>query len=99
MCGIVGYASSREGITPSALEIPRDTLTHRGPDSSGLWSADDARVVLAFRRLAIIDLSELGSQPMEGGQGRLHIVFNGEIYNYRDLRERLTSRGHRFRSQ
>src|SRR6266550_3201314 len=99
MCGIVGYASSRGRITSSSLEIPRDTLTHRGPDSSGLWSSQDARAVLAFRRLAIIDLSELGSQPMEGGQGALHIVFNGEIYNYRDLRERLISKGHRFRTQ
>ena len=99
MCGIVGYASSRKGNRPSALEIPRDTLRHRGPDSSGLWTSDDGRVALGFRRLAIIDLSELGSQPMEGAQGRLHIVFNGEIYNYRELRERLIKKGHHFRSQ
>src|SRR5439155_9956562 len=99
MCGIVGYVSSRDRITTSSLEIPRDTLTHRGPDSSGMWNSHDARVVLGFRRLAIIDLSELASQPMEGGDGTVHIVFNGEIYNYRDLRERLISHGHHFRTQ
>jgi asparagine synthase (glutamine-hydrolysing) len=73
-------------------------MIHRGPDSLGMWSSDDGRVVLGHRRLAIIDLSALGSQPMEGAARTLHIVYNGEIYNHREVRRSLEQRGHRFRS-
>ena len=71
----------------------------RGPDGAGLWIADDARVGLAHRRLSIIDLSDAGAQPMANADGRLRVVFNGEIYNYRQLRAELEKKGYRFQSQ
>ncbi len=70
----------------------------RGPDGAGLWIADQHRVGLAHRRLAIIDLSALGAQPMASEDGQFHIVFNGGIYNYPALRDELAGRGYRFRS-
>jgi asparagine synthase (glutamine-hydrolysing) len=76
----------------------RDPLAHRGPDAAGVWMSDDCRVGLAHRRLSIIDLSELGHQPMADATGDCRVVFNGEIYNYRELRGELEGRGERFRS-
>src|SRR5258708_29686963 len=73
-------------------------MAPRGPDGAGLWLSGDRRVGLAHRRLAIIDLSESGAQPMSSDDGALTITFNGEIYNYRELRAQLESRGHRFRT-
>lgn len=70
----------------------------RGPDGDGLWMSRDARVGLAHRRLAVIDLSEGGAQPMATADGRLRITFNGEIYNYRELRRELERKGHVFLS-
>ena len=75
----------------------RDSLRHRGPDDAGVWWSEDGRVGLGHRRLAIIDLSAAGRQPMTDATGRLQIVFNGEIYNYRELR-RNSGVGHRFRT-
>lgn len=77
----------------------REHMARRGPDGSGLWVADDDRVGLAHRRLAIIDPSESGSQPMHSADGRLVVVFNGEIYNYRELRRLLQGKGYRFRTE
>jgi asparagine synthase (glutamine-hydrolysing) len=74
-------------------------IAHRGPDDSGLWSSADGSVALAHRRLSIIDLSPLGRNPMYWDDGRLWITFNGEIYNFRELRQELESAGYRFRSQ
>jgi asparagine synthase (glutamine-hydrolysing) len=74
----------------------RDTLLHRGPDDQGVWRSPDASVGLGHRRLSIIDLSAAGRQPMTDGAEDLQIVFNGEIYNYRELRDDLRARGHRF---
>lgn len=76
----------------------RDTLVHRGPDDAGSWWSPDGRVGLAMRRLAIIDLSPGGHQPMLDQSGRLCITFNGEIYNYRLLRRELEELGHTFRT-
>ncbi len=75
------------------------TLAHRGPDDDGCWEAADGSVALAHRRLSIIDLSPLGRNPMSWDGGRLWITFNGEIYNYRELRTELEGAGHRFRTQ
>jgi asparagine synthase (glutamine-hydrolysing) len=76
----------------------RDRLAHRGPDHAGLWRSDDGRVVLGHRRLSIIDLDPRSDQPMTSADGRLVITFNGEIYNYRDLRAGLEREGLEFRT-
>jgi asparagine synthase (glutamine-hydrolysing) len=96
MCGIVGYASIKRPIAPSLLLQMRDTLRHRGPDDAGTWSSADGLVALGHRRLAIIDLSPAGRQPMADSSGQLKIVFNGEIYNYLELRRELEERNHVF---
>jgi asparagine synthase (glutamine-hydrolysing) len=98
MCGIVGVASLSGGIDLELVTRMRDTLTHRGPDDEGAWRSPDGRVGFGHRRLAIIDLSAAGRQPMTDRTGRLQIVFNGEIYNYQELRGDLENRGHRFRT-
>ena len=100
MCGIVGIASTRSSIAErGVLGRACDTLRHRGPDDAGEWWSDDGRVGLGHRRLSIIDLSPAGHQPMHGGSGQLSIVFNGEIYNFVELRAQLAAKGHAFRSQ
>jgi asparagine synthase (glutamine-hydrolysing) len=100
MCGIAGVVGYRaDGRTDEAeLLALRDAQTHRGPDDAGLWLSEDGRVGLGHRRLSIIDLSPAGHQPMASADGRLRIVFNGEIYNFRELRRELEARGQRFRS-
>ncbi|MEK7737395.1 MAG: asparagine synthase (glutamine-hydrolyzing), partial [Pseudomonadota bacterium] len=75
-----------------------DAIAHRGPDDAGEWLSPDGNVGLAHRRLAIIDLSSFGHQPMLDASGTLVIVFNGEIYNFRELRGQLESEGYSFRS-
>jgi len=94
MCGICGLMSlDAAAAEPRALRAMSETLVHRGPDSSG--ELLDGPAALAARRLSIIDL-EHGDQPIANESGRVHVVQNGEIYNYRELREDLESRGHRF---
>ena len=105
MCGIVGLynfggtadAASRDRALTLAM---RDRLAHRGPDDGGLWQSDDGRVVFGHRRLAIVDLSAGGHQPMANEDGGVWITFNGEIYNHAALRDtlRLDDR-HKFRSR
>ena len=102
MCGIAGifsYRAEASAVDVAALVRVRDHMARRGPDGAGLWISSDRRIGLAHRRLAIIDLSEAGAQPMASTDGRLQIVFNGEIYNYRELRADLEAKGHVFRSQ
>src|SRR5690242_8855369 len=94
MCGICGMASPR-GADVERLARLSGALVHRGPDSDGTFV--DGPVGLAARRLAIIDL-ETGDQPLATEDERIHVVQNGEIYNYRELRERLERAGHRFRT-
>jgi asparagine synthase (glutamine-hydrolysing) len=102
MCGIAGIYAYRPEARPVDLQElvrVRDAMARRGPDGAGLWVSSDGRTALAHRRLAIIDLSECGAQPMASADGRLHITFNGEIYNYRELRRDLEANGCVFRSQ
>jgi asparagine synthase (glutamine-hydrolysing) len=98
MCGLVGIASLSPTSDRNWLAIGRDEMTHRGPDDAGEWWSDDGRVGLAHRRLSIVDLSPAGHQPMQDKLRGLTIVFNGEIYNFRELRSELEQRGHAFRS-
>ncbi len=102
MCGIAGtfaYADSALPVDRRELLAVRDQMASRGPDGKDEWFSADGRVGLVHRRLAIIDLSEMGRQPMQTPDGRLVIVFNGEIYNYRELRAELEAKGYSFRSQ
>ncbi len=96
MCGILGYVA-KGAVAPARERFERavDMLDHRGPDRRGTWYSPDGRVGLGFRRLSILDL-EGGDQPMANEDGSLHLVFNGEIYNFRALREGLERKGHRF---
>lgn len=100
MCGLAAILTSAAAapIDPDELIRIRDRMTARGPDGAGLWLSDDCAVGLAHRRLAIIDLSPTGAQPMASPCGRLRLVFNGEIYNYRALRAELEQQGEYFRS-
>lgn len=98
MCGIAGFAG-RPGHSGGAAILNRmnGTLAHRGPDAEGTFLEPDGSAGLAHRRLAVIDLSETGAQPMHGASGDHVIAFNGEIYNFRELRADLAARGARFR--
>src|SRR4051794_23532910 len=101
MCGIAGifaYGQSAPPVDEQELLRIREAMIKRGPDGAGLWISPDKRVGLAHRRLAIIDLSESGAQPMATADGRFRITFNGEIYNYRELRSELQAKGCVFRS-
>jgi asparagine synthase (glutamine-hydrolysing) len=93
MCGIVGLLGYRDNELTTAMS---DAVTHRGPDGSGQWADDEARISLAHRRLAIIDLSAAAAQPMSGVGGRYQVVFNGEIYNFVALASDLRARGYSF---
>lgn len=98
MCGIVGIASTTPVADRESLVLQRDALRHRGPDDAGVWWSNDKRVGLAHRRLAILDLSPSGRQPMIDEDAGSSIIFNGEIYDFRDLRQELQERGYRFHS-
>lgn len=95
MCGIAGYCG---GGSSATLARMADAIAHRGPDDAGEWVSSDGNVGLAHRRLAIIDLSPLGHQPMLDASGTAVIVFNGEIYNFRELRTQMQAEGYVFRS-
>src|SRR4030042_4396898 len=97
MCGIVGYLriSAEWRLPPDFLERACVTMAHRGPDDQGVIQLNDGQVGLGMRRLSIIDLST-GNQPMISEDGQVVIVFNGEIYNYLEIRHQLESQGCRF---
>ncbi len=99
MCGIVGILSpwSGSGDLGHMVTLMADTLRHRGPDSQGYWTDDEASIALGHRRLAIIDLSPEGHQPMISESGRYVISYNGEVYNFREIRKQLEGLGHTFR--
>jgi asparagine synthase (glutamine-hydrolysing) len=98
MCGVAGVVSSRPVNGGIVVEM-RDRLIHRGPDHGGLWRSDDQRVCLGHRRLVIVDPSPASNQPFVSADGNLVIVFNGEIYNFRDVRRELEREGVSFRTR
>ena len=100
MCGICGELTfdSDAAVDADTLLSMRERLAHRGPDDKSTWVSGDRRAGLAFRRLAIIDLSVAANQPLPNEDGSVRVVFNGEIYNFKALRTELESRGHHFRT-
>ena len=102
MCGIGGWLSSKQ-VPRAQLEriagLFVKGLAHRGPDDSGVYVEEDSGLALAHTRLAILDLSSAGHQPMKDATGRFTIVYNGEIYNFKELREELKAAGIHFRSR
>lgn len=98
MCGIAGVWHAGVGMNVGSTAMAMaNRMVHRGPDDSGVWSDSAAGVALGFRRLAIVDLSPNGHQPMVSRSGRYQIVFNGEVYNYRELSAELARDGSTFR--
>lgn len=101
MCGIAGFwdfqASSNNATLRRLGEAMSASIEHRGPDGDGVWTDETIGLALAHRRLAIIDLSPAGAQPMVSGSGRYVIVFNGEIYNHQEIRETLEKSGATFK--
>ena len=94
MCGISGIYGRED---PDAVKRMCDAMIHRGPDDEGIYTGDG--ITLGVRRLSIIDLSPHGHQPMGNEDGTIQIVFNGEIYNFKELGDRLKVKGHRFNSK
>ena len=100
MCGFAGLLRAPEGPDFDLQACTRrmsDTLRHRGPDDAGVWTDSSGMVGLGFRRLAIVDLTPTGHQPMSSASGRYTLVFNGEVYNHEALGRELSALGHRFR--
>jgi asparagine synthase (glutamine-hydrolysing) len=100
MCGIAGvwrFGGAPGGALEQQARAMADAIRHRGPDSAGVWIDAEAGVALGHRRLAIIDLSPLGDQPMASADGRFVTAYNGEIYNFQELRTDLEAAGVRFR--
>ena len=104
MCGIAGILHPN-GLTPpppaelwTRVNTMAEAMAHRGPDGDGVWVADDAKIGLAHRRLAIVDLSAEAAQPMSNADGTIQITFNGEIYNHLALRRELEAQGYAFRT-
>ncbi len=95
MCGIAGYYNIHNDN--GLIDIMTDAIRHRGPDSSGKWISDDGKVILGHCRLAILDPTESGLQPMTSSSGRYVISYNGEIYNHLSLRKEMMTKGVQFR--
>ncbi len=98
MCGINGQISLSKPIVLLEFNARRDTLQHRGPDDAHTWISDNERIALGHRRLSLLDLSSAGRQPMSNEDGTLWLTFNGEIYNYLEIRKILQQKGHIFKS-
>ena len=101
MCGITGIyiVNNPSEVQKDTLIKMRETLIHRGPDDSGLYISPNKKLGLGFRRLAIIDLSKAGNQPMTNEDKTLWLMFNGEIYNFQEIKEQLLKKGHQFKSK
>src|SRR5438105_3754543 len=102
MCGIAGIVDKRGKLGPARLaqlaKEAADRMRHRGPDDAGIWLSPDGRCALSHRRLSIVDVSSAGHQPMASQSGKSVIAFNGEIYNFLELKRELEGEGAEFRS-
>ena len=98
MCGILGIASKTEKFEETTIIGLRDLMTHRGPDNGGIWLSDNKSIALAHRRLAIIDLNKESNQPFVDESTNNKIIFNGEIYNFLELRKDLEQLGYVFKT-
>ena len=99
MCGIVAWITRTGDVESDVLQHVRDQMSHRGPDTSGIYVSEDRGVGLGFRRLSVIDLSPNANQPIQNEDGTMWLVFNGEVYNFREIRSDLEQLGHRFLSR
>jgi asparagine synthase (glutamine-hydrolysing) len=99
MCGIAGIVDFEKPVLLSDIKQMTDIIDHRGPDGDGHWINDSKKVALGHRRLAIIDLSDDGKQPMHYAENRYSITFNGEIYNYLEVKENLQRKGYEFKTK
>ena len=100
VCGIVGiWNLNKDPINTKVLDKFTDSLAHRGPDGRGIFVDDEVNMGLGHRRLSILDLSNAGKQPMEYLNGRYRITYNGEIYNFLELRKDLRKNGYQFRTE
>ncbi len=93
MCGIAGYISLNNSVSEKQLKLAATRMQHRGPDAAGFYFSEDKTIGLAHRRLSILDLSVSANQPMFSADGRYCIVFNGEVYNFKELQEQLADKG------
>ena len=93
MCGFVGFTNTKDNSN-RIIEDMMDKIRHRGPDSGGKYTDED--IALGFRRLSIIDITESGDQPIYNEDRSKVLLFNGEIYNFRSIREELVAKGHIF---
>jgi len=98
MCGITGILDFRKSIDEGILRSMTDALSHRGPDDSGIYIDPGSRLGFGHRRLSILDLSPLGHQPMSNDDGSIWITYNGEVYNFSQIRDELIKKGHAFKS-
>ncbi len=98
MCGIAGYISPDKAITETKLQQAAELIKHRGPDAAGFYFSEDKTVGLAHRRLSILDLSTAANQPMHSADGRYCIIFNGEVYNFNELKQQLRDKGKSLRT-
>jgi len=101
VCGIAGIynVNNSSEVSEKTLVKMRDTLIHRGPDDEGIYISKDKKVGFGFRRLSIIDLSKAGNQPMTNEDKTIWLVFNGEIYNFQEIKKDLEEKGHKFHSK
>ena len=97
MCGLAGIAALSD-VNRAAVQAMTDLMVHRGPDGEGLWLSADERICFGHRRLSIIDLTGRAAQPMQDTTGDYTLTYNGEIYNFKEVRAELAALGARFRS-
>ena len=96
MCGILGASFQTDSINTEVFKDALDMLSHRGPDTSGVWFNNSNNDALGFKRLSIIDLTQNGDQPLSSSCGNYKIIFNGEIYNFKELKNELQKEGYEF---